>query len=145
MWELHRVGAPLRGVRGRTEVMGFDDLPGSSLIALRTDATQSRPYLLLKTKLSVHAFRRRGIAGEDGTDEKIAMLGARAVFAQGFDVFGRAVTFMRGETVLRKARVHFDEHAVAFDLRDDGGQGDGEALTVAAFHRFVRPGERTEG
>ena len=41
---MHRVGAPLRGVRGRTEVVGSDDFPGSTVILLRTHATQSRPY-----------------------------------------------------------------------------------------------------
>jgi len=38
------VGAPLRGVRGRIDVIGSDYLPGSSSISLRTDATPSRPY-----------------------------------------------------------------------------------------------------
>jgi hypothetical protein len=42
---MHRVGARLRGVRGRTGVVGSDDFPGSMAIVLRTDATQSRPYL----------------------------------------------------------------------------------------------------
>jgi hypothetical protein len=39
-----KVGAPLRGVRGRTDVIGSENLPGLSKISLRTDATQSRPY-----------------------------------------------------------------------------------------------------
>ena len=69
------------------------------------------------------------------------MFGARAVGAQGFDVFRRAVALVRGEAVVRIAGVHLDEHPVAFDLRDDGGERDGEALAVAAFDRLVRPGE----
>ena len=40
------VGAPLRGVRGRTDINGSDNSPGSSAIPLRTDATPSRPYPL---------------------------------------------------------------------------------------------------
>ena len=53
------------------------------------------------------------------------MLGAGAMGAQGFDVFRRAVAFVRGEAVVRVASVHLDEHPVAFDLRHDGGEGDG--------------------
>ena len=40
------VGAPLRGVRGLTELANSDNSPGSLMLSLRTDATQSRPYLL---------------------------------------------------------------------------------------------------
>ena len=42
------VGAPLRGVRGRTELGGLDHLPGSSTLSPRTDATPSRPYLMMR-------------------------------------------------------------------------------------------------
>ena len=71
------------------------------------------------------------------------MLGAGAVGAEGFDVFRRAVALVGGEAILRVAGVHLDEHPVAFDLRHDGGERDGEALAVAALDRLVRPGEGT--
>ena len=72
------------------------------------------------------------------------MLGARTMRAEGFDVLRCTVTFVRGETVLGITRVHLDEHPVAFDLGDDRGERDGEALAVAAFDGFMRPGERTQ-
>ena len=49
---MHRVGAPLRGVRGRTGVVGSDDFPGSMAIVLlrtrRSRAPTSRQSSKLK-------------------------------------------------------------------------------------------------
>ncbi|MEY3110143.1 MAG: hypothetical protein RL079_828 [Verrucomicrobiota bacterium] len=39
------VGAPLRGVRGRTDMIWSHILPDSAGLGWRTGATQSRPYL----------------------------------------------------------------------------------------------------
>ena len=66
-----RVGAPLRGVRWRTEFIRSDYLPGSPSISLRTDATPSRPYLRHKRKgrpetgrdaVDIHAFFRSRVS-----------------------------------------------------------------------------------
>ena len=63
----------------------------------------------LKTKLSVGGFGRRGVAGEDGADEEIAVLSARAVRAQGFD-----------ERFIRKWRLYFRYCQAAFEHRNIG-------------------------
>jgi len=42
--KLHRVGARLRRVRGRTDVIRSVIMPSTSHVLRRTDATQSRPY-----------------------------------------------------------------------------------------------------
>ena len=59
------VGAPPRGVRGRIDVIGSHDLPGSSIISLRTGATPSRPYpLMYRVGMSVLAQPRLTKGGQ---------------------------------------------------------------------------------
>ena len=47
------------------------------------------------------------------------MLGTRAVLGEAFEVFGRAVTFVFGELVLRVPPIEFDHVGVAGNLSED--------------------------
>ena len=58
---------------------------------------------------------------------------------------GGAVALVPGEAVFRVAGVEFDQEAVALDLGDDRGEGDGQALAVAALDGLVRPSKRPQG
>ena len=72
-----------------------------------------------------------------------AVVHARPVTAQRFDVQRRRVPFVQRESVARVLAVEFDEQRVAMHFCDDRRGGDHGAARVAVDERLLRPGERT--
>ena len=82
------------------------------------------------------------LAGEEGADgrEGAAVERAGAEFAEGAAMLGRGVALVRGEAVAGVDGVELAHQAVAVDLGDDGGGGDGERERVAVEEACLRAG-----
>src|ERR1700676_1832919 len=59
------------------------------------------------------------------------------MLAQGCEMVWRTVSLVRGQAIHGKDRVPGGDHAVTFDLRNDGGGGDGGRERVAMNDRSL--------
>lgn len=93
--------------------------------------------------------RRRSVEERelDGLDggEGAAMGRAGAELREGLEVGGGAVALVGGKAVAGMAGVQFEHPAVARDLGEDAGGGDGQARRVALDDGVVGDGETADG
>ena len=106
--------------------------PAHSLSVLNPGGVKSLVFLEHEGQ---HILRYRRIPYRR---ERLAMQRRRPVFAQRGKMAGRAVALVRSQAIHGKDRVPFNNHAIAFDLGQNGCGGDRSGQGVAVNDRLLR-------